>query len=223
MNSTKSIVDKLNLKKYASKLILNLPEDIDEFKEIDFDAAIEKEKYDLIFIFVFNLEEFSNKLHQVIEKHLLSDKGYLFFAYPKKNNPQYKDYIERDQIFPYINVGEDGYVAESNLKFSRMVSLNDIFTVVGLKYENKKAVSSSKKSQCVDDYIDHVDDIKRYLEKNGELLSAYNSLTVGYQKDWARYVYSAKREETQEKRLLEMEDILGEGYKSIDLYRRKKK
>lgn len=223
MNSTKSIVDKLNLKKYASKLILNLPEDIDEFKEIDFDAAIEKEKYDLIFIFVFNLEEFSNKLHQVIEKHLLSDKGYLFFAYPKKNNPQYKDYIERDQIFPYINVGEDGYVAESNLKFSRMVSLNDIFTVVGLKYENKKAVSSSKKSQCVDDYIDHVDDIKRYLEKNGELLSAYNSLTFGYQKDWARYVYSAKREETQEKRLLEMEDILGEGYKSIDLYRRKKK
>jgi hypothetical protein len=223
MNSTKSIVDKLNLKKYASKLILNLPEDIDEFKEIDFDAAIEKEKYDLIFIFVFNLEEFSNKLHQVIEKHLLSDKGYLFFAYPKKNNPQYKDYIERDQIFPYINVGEDGYVAESNLKFSRMVSLNDIFTVVGLKYENKKAVSSSKKSQCVDDYIDHVDDIKRYLEKNGELLSAFNSLTFGYQKDWARYVYSAKREETQEKRLLEMEDILGEGYKSIDLYRRKKK
>ncbi|MCM3733427.1 YdeI/OmpD-associated family protein [Fictibacillus nanhaiensis] len=223
MNSTKSIVDKLNLKKYASKLILNLPEDIDEFKEIDFDAAIEKEKYDLIFIFVFNLEEFSNKLHQVIEKHLLSDKGYLFFAYPKKNNPQYKDFIERDQIFPYINVGEDGYVAESNLKFSRMVSLNDIFTVVGLKYEKKKAVSSSKKSQCVDDYIDHVDDIKRYLEKNAESLSAYNSLTFGYQKDWARYVYSAKREETQEKRLLEMEDILGEGYKSIDLYRRKKK
>jgi Bacteriocin-protection, YdeI or OmpD-Associated len=223
MNTTKSIVDKLNLKKYASKLILNLPEDIDEFSEIDFDTAVGKEKYDMIFAFVFNLEEFSNELHQVIEKQLLNEKGYLFFAYPKKNNPKYKEYIERDQIFPYINVGEDGYVAESNLKFSRMVSLNDIFTVVGLKSEKKKTASPSKKSQCVDDYIVHVDDIKRYLEKNGELLSTYNSLAFGYQKDWARYVYSAKREETQEKRLLEMEDILGEGYKSMDLYRRKKK
>jgi hypothetical protein len=223
MNATKSIVDKLNLKKYASKVILNLPEDIDEFRDIDYDTAIEKEKYDLIFTFVFNLEEFSNELHQVIEKQLLNEKGYLFFAYPKKNNPKYNEYIERDQIFPYINVGEDGYVADSNLKFSRMVSLNDIFTVVGLKSEKKKTASSSKKSQCVDDYIVHVDDIKRYLEKNGELLSTYNNLTFGYQKDWARYVYSAKREETQEKRLLEMEDILGEGYKSMDLYRRKKK
>jgi hypothetical protein len=223
MNSTKSIVDKLNLRKYASKLILNLPGDIDEFKEIDFDASIQKEKYDLIFAFVFNLEEFSNELHKVIEKQLLSDKGYIFFAYPKKNNPQYKEYIERDQIFPYIKVGEDGYVADSNLKFSRMVSLNDVFTVVGLKSEKKKAAPSSKKSQCVDDYIVHMEDIKRYLEKNAELLSTYNSLTFGYQKDWARYVYSAKRKETQEKRLLEMEDILGEGYKSIDLYRRSMK
>jgi hypothetical protein len=223
MNSTKSIVDKLNLRKYASKLILNLPGDIDEFKEIEFDTLIKKEKYELIFAFVFNLEKFSNELHKVIEKQLLSDKGYLFFAYPKKNNPQYKEYIERDQIFPYINVGEDGFVAESNLKFSRMVSLNDVFTVVGLKSEKKKAASPSKKSQCVDDYIVHVDDIKRYLEKNAELLSFYTSLTFGYQKDWARYVYSAKRKETQEKRLLEMEDILGEGYKSIDLYRRSMK
>jgi Bacteriocin-protection, YdeI or OmpD-Associated len=223
MNSTKTIVDKLNLRKYESKLILNLPEDIDDFSEMNFDGSITKEKYDLIFAFVFNLEEFSNELNKVIEKQLLSDKGYLFFAYPKKNNPQYKEYIERDQIFPYIKVGEDGYVADSNLKFSRMVSLNDVFTVVGLRSEKKKDTPSSKKSQCVDDYIVHVDDIKRYLGKNLELLSTYNTLTFGYQKDWARYVYSAKRKETQEKRLLEMEDILGEGYKSMDLYRRRMK
>ncbi|MEH7355043.1 YdeI/OmpD-associated family protein, partial [Neobacillus drentensis] len=64
---------------------------------------------------------------------------------------------------------------------------------------------------------------KNYLNKNEELLKTYNELTFGYQKDWARYVYSAKRKETQEKRLLEMETILGEGYKSMDLYRRKNK
>ncbi|MGG3640071.1 YdeI/OmpD-associated family protein [Bacillus gobiensis] len=51
-------------------------------------------------------------------------------------------------------------------------------------------------------------------------MKRYNELTFGYQKDWARYVYSTKRKEAQEKRLLEMETIVGEGYKSIDLYRR---
>jgi hypothetical protein len=44
-------------------------------------------------------------------------------------------------------------------------------------------------------------------------LGAYSQLTFGYQKDWARYVYSAKRKETQDKRLLEMETVLGAGYK----------
>ncbi|MBY6037644.1 YdeI/OmpD-associated family protein [Fictibacillus nanhaiensis] len=223
MNSTKSVVDKLNLTKYNSKLILNKPDDIEDFTGLDYDSSIQKEKYDLIFVFVFNLEELSKHLHLVIEKQLVHDKGYIFFAYPKKNNSQYKEYIERDQIFPYINVDEDGYVPESSLKFSRMISLNDIFTVIGLKMEKKKATASVKKSQCVDDYIVHVDDIKRYLMKNEEVLNLYKGLTFGYQKDWARYVYSAKRKETQEKRLLEMEDILGEGYKSMDLYRRKKK
>lgn len=77
--------------------------------------------------------------------------------------------------------------------------------------------------QCVDDYIEYVEHIKEYLSRNEDSLEAYNKLTFGYQKDWARYVYSAKKIETQEKRLLEMETILGEGYKSMDLYRRKKK
>ncbi|MED1472229.1 YdeI/OmpD-associated family protein [Bacillus salipaludis] len=68
----------------------------------------------------------------------------------------------------------------------------------------------------------HVEDLKQYLSKNGELLEKYNQLTFGYQKDWARYVYSAKRKETQEKRLLEMETVLGEGFKSMELYRQSK-
>jgi hypothetical protein len=52
-------------------------------------------KYDLIFIFILNLEEFSKQLQTVIEKQLLEDNGYLYFAYPKKNNPKYKEYIDQ--------------------------------------------------------------------------------------------------------------------------------
>lgn len=45
-----------------------------------------------------------------------------------------------------------------------------------------------------------------------------NHLTSPYQKDCARYIFSVKRKETQEK-WIEMETIIAEGYKSIDSYR----
>ncbi|WP_319942254.1 YdeI/OmpD-associated family protein [Neobacillus rhizosphaerae] len=225
VNSPKSIIEKLNLNKYPRKLILQKPEEMDDFNGMEYDSTIKNGKYDLIFIFIFSLEEFSNHLLSVIEKQLLTENGYIFFAYPKKNNPIYKEYIDRDSFFQAVPVNEEGYMLESNIKFSRMVSLNDVFTVIGLKSAPKKTkkAASAKNSQCVDDYIVHVDEIKNYLNKNEDLLRIYTELTFGYQKDWARYVYSAKKVETQEKRLLEMETILGEGYKSMELFRRQRK
>ncbi|MGZ9585804.1 YdeI/OmpD-associated family protein [Paenibacillus marinisediminis] len=222
--NTKTIIEKLSLNKYPTKAILNLPDDVQDFEGMEFDASIQKEQYDLIFMFIFSLEEYAERLRFVVDNQLLKDKGYLFFAYPKKNNKQYEQYIDRDSFFQKVPIDDEGYVLESSIKFSRMVSFNEVFTVIGLKCEPKKAkkAASSKASQCVDDYIVHVDDIKQYLSRNEEVLRMYNELTFGYQKDWARYVYSAKRAETQEKRLLEMETILGEGYKSMDLYRRNK-
>ncbi|MFJ7726403.1 YdeI/OmpD-associated family protein [Neobacillus sp. NPDC097160] len=225
MNSPKSLVEKLNLNKYSNKLILQEPDDMDDFNELEYDSSSKQAKYDLIFMFIFSLEEFTQQLQSVIEKQLLEDNGYLFFAYPKKNNKVYKEYIDRDRFMDTLPVDDEGYVLESSIKFSRMVSLNDVFTVVGLKSAPKKAkkAASSKASQCVDDYIVHVEDIKKYLSKNEELVRIYNDLTLGYQKDWARYVFSAKRQETQEKRLLEMETVLSEGYKSMELYKRAKR
>ena len=49
-----------------------------------------------------------------------------------------------------------------------------------------------------------------------------DALAPGYQKDWARYVYSAQTQMTREKRQLEMVDILGKGYKTAQLYRQAK-
>lgn len=225
MNSPKTVLEKLNIHKYPRKLILHKPEDVDDFNGLDYDEVINNENYDLIFSFIFSLEEFSQQLKSVIENQLLAKNGYLFFAYPKKNNPKYNQYIDRDRFFDVLPVDEDGYALGSDLKFSRMISMDNVFTVIGLKSSPKKAAkaNSSKSSQCVDDYIVHMDDLRQYLSKNENLLESYNQLAFGYQKDWARYVYSAKRKETQEKRLLEMETVLGEGYKTMDLYRRKQK
>jgi len=225
MNSTKSVIEKLGIHKYSTKLILNKPENVHDFDELHYDTNIKEARYQFVCIFTFTMEDFTQQLNTVIEKNLIEDNGYLYFAYPKKNNPTYQEYIERDRFYEDLSLDEDGYVRNSQIKFSRMVSLNETFTIVGLKSLPKKPkkADSTKNSQCVDDYIEYVDHIKEYLSRKEDLLGVYNQLTYGYQKDWARYVYSAKRVETQEKRLLEMENVLGEGYKSMDLYRRKKK
>ncbi|MOA18371.1 hypothetical protein D3C78_1386850 [compost metagenome] len=104
-----------------------------------------------------------------------------------------------------------------------MVGLNDVFTVVGFKQDaNSNNKGSSKPSQRVDDYIELIPNIENDLKHTPELLDFYRSLTPGYRKDWARYVYSAKQEATREKRRDEMKMILGAGYKSRDLYIRGK-
>ena len=62
---------------------------------------------------------------------------------------------------------------------------------------------------------------KKYLN-SAEIMAFYDALSPGYQKDWARYVYSAKTSATREKRLREMAEILQTGCKTKNLYRRLK-
>lgn len=221
----KTVVEKLNFAKFPTKLILNIPEDITEFHEIDYDVELKKDQYDLIFVFVYSLEEYEQYLKEVVEKNLLKDNGYLYFAYPKKGNKKYEKYIERDSIYTDKYYTDEGYVHGSQLKFARMVSFNDVFTVIGIKAQpvKKTKTTTTKASQCVDDYIENIEDLRKFFANKEDTLKIYNELTFGYQKDWARYVYSAKRKETQEKRLAEMETVLAAGYKTMDLYRRKGK
>ncbi|MBK3497429.1 YdeI/OmpD-associated family protein [Viridibacillus sp. YIM B01967] len=46
------------------------------------------------------------------------------------------------------------------------------------------------------DYISRIPGIQQYLSNQKEVLDFYNALTPGYKRDWARFVYSAKRAET---------------------------
>lgn len=219
---TKTIVEKLNLTKYKQIAVLHQPEGTNYFNELSgYDTDINQSAYDLIFAFVVNIDELKQLIHNVIEKNYLNHKGYLFIAYPKRGNTVYPSYIHRDEIMPSIGVDEEGYVGTSNIKFSRMVGLDETFTVVGLKEDaNNKQKAANKVSQRVDDYIDLIPKIEKDLQDTPELLVFYQSLTPGYRKGWARFVYSAKQETTREKRREEMKVILRAGYKSRDLYRR---
>ncbi|WP_059283686.1 hypothetical protein [Bacillus coahuilensis] len=99
MNSTKSVSDKLNFAKYPNKLVINLPEGVEGFSEVTYDSSIQEKEYDLLFIFIFSLEEFRDHLQKIIEQKLVKDNGYVYFAYPKKNNNKYEAYIDRDSIY----------------------------------------------------------------------------------------------------------------------------
>jgi uncharacterized protein YdeI (YjbR/CyaY-like superfamily) len=121
-----------------------------------------------------------------------------------------------------LPMDEDGYFKESLLKFSRMVAFNDTFTVCGLRHLKKASKKSTKPSQCVDDYKDKVTDLKVYFQNQPEILERYAALTPGYQRDWARYVYSARTQNTIDKRLIEMAEILKQGFKTKQLYTKSK-
>ncbi|WP_208588612.1 YdeI/OmpD-associated family protein [Gracilibacillus suaedae] len=215
-----TIINKLNLTKYKNIAVLNQPSDYDLFDDYQTELTGD---HDAIFIFVETIDEMTSHTQRIIKEEALVEKGYLFFAYPKKGNKRYDTYIHRDDIFPSLKVGEDGYVENSDLKFSRMVSMDDIFTVVGIKREKKNTNKSSKASQSVADYEDNVKDVEEILSDYPNELKFYQNLTPGYQRDWARYIFSAKQQKTREKRQAQMVDILSQGYKSVDLFRQKKK
>lgn len=220
----KTIVEKLNLQKYKKVAVLNLPNHGDYLSELSGYETELTDTYDLIFAFVLDMDSLKELVNKIIENNHLTTNGYLFAAYPKKGNKMYSTFIHRDEILSGLGADSEGYVGSSNIKFARMVGLDDVFTVVGLKEDAKgKNKTSSKASQCVDDYIDLIPQIEKDLEETPELLAIYQSLSPGYRKDWARQVYSAKQEATREKRREEMKMILAAGYKSRDLYRLNKK
>ena len=210
-------IKKLGIEKFDKKLILHKPADICEFDGILFETKIKNVKYDLIFAFIFSLDEFLNLLIKVIEKELLNPGGVFYVAYPKKGNNRYKEYIGRDDFFGVVYMDDDGYVFESPIKFNKMVAFNEVFTVVGLKHEEKRK-KSTQPSQCVSDYVERIPELKKQLA--ADTLSFFEQLTPGYQRDWARYVFGVKNPATTEKRLSEMADILKQGFKSVDLYKK---
>ncbi|OAB35305.1 YdeI/OmpD-associated family protein [Paenibacillus glacialis] len=218
----KSIVEKLNLQKYEKVAVLDQPDGTDYFTELTgYDTSLKDHAYDLIFAFVLDMDSLKELVDRVIEHEHLNKSGYLFAAYPKKGNKVYPTFIHRDDLFAGIGSDEEGYIGISNIKFARMVGLDDVFTVVGLKEDARgKGKTSSQSSQCVDDYISLIPSVEKDLEDTPELLTLYQLLTPGYRKDWARYVYSAKQEGTRVKRREEMKMILQAGYKSRELYRK---
>ncbi len=218
----KTIVEKLNLTKYAKKAVLNVPQDFTELDALaNVDHSFKQKQYDLIFGFALTMAEMEAFVTDVIRHDRLAKKGYLFISYPKKGSTVYDTFVHRDEIMPTLKVDAEGFLPKSSLKFSRMVSMDDTFTVVGMKealHEKGKKTANNEPN-----YVEKIPDLKALLLEDKEALLRYENLTLGYQKTWASYVFSAKQATTQAKRIEETKTILKAGFKSKDLYRQNKK
>lgn len=217
---SKTIVEKLNLHKFQKTAVLNRPQEDTGLAGLSsFDTALTGTGYELVFAFVLEMKAMQQLVQTVIDRGCLTRGGYLYMAYPKKGNPVYPTFIHRDELFAGLGADEDGYIGTSDLKFARMVGYDEVFTVVGLKNEPRKSASTAKPSQRVDDYLDRIPEVEKDLEPFPEALAFYRTLTPGYRKGWARYVYSAIQEDTRAKRRMEMAEALGLGFKAIEQYR----
>lgn len=179
--------------------------------------------YDRIISFVFSTDEMTQYLQNCIKDGNLTDQGYLFLIYPKKGNKKYEQFIHRDEIFPAIQVDGGKYIVGSDYKFASLMSLDDTFSILSIKRDSK-ALGKKKtaSSQCVGDYESMIPQLRNQLAEDEADLAFYDGLTPGYQKDWARYIYSAKKEETQKARLAEMRELTRQGFKTKELYRKAK-
>lgn len=216
------IFKKLALAKYARKAIIACPDDVEAFAGLDYDDRLGTGRYDMVLHFVFTLDAFVDRLNDIIAHDRLNSGGVVYFAYPKKGNKRYAQYIGRDDFFTVIDMDNDGYVGQSDVRFNKMVAFDDTFTVIGLKHEAKRR-RSTQPSRCVGSYADRIPELRERLAPHADVLAFFDALTPGYRRDWARYVFAVRTEATMDRHLEEMVTILRAGYKSVDLYRQARK
>jgi len=223
ISATTSLTRRLGLEKFARRAVLGKERAVaDDFTGLEaYDPRLDGGKYDLIFAYVLTLEELAERVRDTIKAERLNPEGYLYIAYPKIGNKTYGTSVHRDAIFPSLGVDAgSGYVGDSTLKFARMLKLDYTFTLVGMKNDVKgKGKQTKASSGNTADYEQFIPELGKFMEAgHPDIARLYAELTPGYQRDWARYIYSAKQPTTREKRKTEMLDILGKGHKTKNLY-----
>lgn len=118
--------------------------------------------------------------------------------------------INRNEI---MNLG-----LEYQLDACRLINMSEDLSCMGFRsLEVSKNIQKSRPSQCVNDYVDKIKDVASSLREDARII--YLQLTPGYQKDWARYIFSAIQEKTRINRIALANKVIIAGYKSLDKYK----
>jgi hypothetical protein len=212
------IIEKFKLDTFKDLPILNMPAYLQTELEVLGSNPL-KDKQEALLVFTTTNEEFFSTLRSLIKQDPILDKGVLFLCYPKKGNPKYPSYVHRDEIFPKVDMDDDGFMFKSAYKFNRMLAFDEVFTLLEVKKIDSKKGANARPSQMGSDYIHHIPEVEVLLKDEPKALSFFQSLAPGYRKDWAVYLFSTENQDTRHKRILEMIRLLKEGHKNMTLYR----
>lgn len=83
MNVNFPIVDVINFNRHKKRLVLNLPQDVNDFSSVVFDRYPVEDQYDLIFAFVLNVNEFKKIQKRIVTRRMIRPDGSLYFAFPR--------------------------------------------------------------------------------------------------------------------------------------------
>lgn len=169
----------------------------------------------LLIAFAYTLEEMSQILSLAYPTPAIQA---LYLVYPKRGNKLGLPFVGRDDIFPTLNVNIDtGVATGTNLRFNMMVSLDDNFTIVGMRQEELSAKVKTER-QCSNDFAQEITKIEAMLSSDERM--GFALLAPGYQREWTTYILSAKGEATRIKRLEQLSEALRLGCKTINQLRK---
>lgn len=209
-----AIRKKLKLDKYRSYALLGRRHEssLDPLPRVEIPSGVE-----LLIAFVYTLEEMQEVVMRV---HAQAEVLALHLVYPKRGNRLDLPFIGRDDIFPALKVNLDTGVAEgTNLRFNMMVSLDDNFTIVGMRREELSPKAKTER-RCSTDFAQETTKIEVMLSPDERI--AFACLAPGYQREWTAHILSAKGEATRTKRLGQLREALRLGYKTLDQLRKHK-
>ncbi len=176
--------------------------------------------YRFVFSFVYSLAQMQEQIQTWDASNQIALNGYLLLMYPKRGNTLGLPAIHRDDIFPFCRVDEaSGIVQGTALQFAKMLKYDDNFTLIGLKViDLRKGINVVSRTESrSENYRERVEELLGLLDDQSA--DFFKTLSEGYQKDWTRYVFSAKQQQTRDKRLEQVNEALQRACKTIAEYR----
>ncbi len=196
------LAKKLKLQPGEKNLLLQAPETfVQAVPEISFDASAKGKEYDYVQLFVQNQEEVNTYAPAAIAA--VREDGKLWFCYPKKTSG-IKTNIHRDTGWKVVK--EAGFVGVAS------VSIDDTWSALRFRPKSKVARTGETRQKSgqalvVPEYL------QQALKEHPQEEAFFNSLAFTHRKEYVEWVKEAKREETRQRRLQQMLNMLKEGKK----------
>jgi hypothetical protein len=203
MSSSQSLLEKLQLSDEKNLLLQGLPLAIEkQFMKLSFSKNVtpllKSKKIDFVLIFAFSQKQLKEIVREVIPA--LHTNSKFWIAYPKASSKIASD-LSRDASWDCITT--HGY------ETVRLIAVDNLWSAVRFKkpdeMEKKTPVFSTVNPAPGVNYVNRTIEVpaalQKLLDKNKTAAAFFQSLAFSHQREYVEWIISAKKEETQAKRL----------------------